>query len=222
MRSRDLLLPSILTSLLALLILLCGAYLFGPSIRARYLFHELGSLQLSHSSFEDAQRLAKKLGAKPSSLSPCDRSYCYWSADVNNARLPSWWRGSGVTFVIDFEVKDSVVVNKGASYAIGIDPYTFTPSMVSVGEQEKWLRTRREDRDIVERPTEKGWGISYFEKNGHREGVSTKFQVHLTPRSSAEDWRRYTAFNYSCFWKYKGCRDARDLLPTADPLPDDK
>jgi hypothetical protein len=202
------------------LVVLCGAYLLRPSLRARYLFHELEPLQVGHSTFEDAQRLAKKLGAKPDNrLSPCDRKYCYWTAVVNNARLPQWWRGSGVTFVIDFLVENSVVVNKGAWYAIGIDPYTFTPSMVSVGEQETWLRPRRENRGIEEWPTAKGWGISYFEKNGHREGISTKFQVHLTPRSSAEDWRRYTAFNYGCLWKYKGCKDARDLLQTADPMP---
>jgi hypothetical protein len=162
--------------IVALLTLLYGAYLLRPSIRARYLFHELDTLQVGHSTFEDAQRLAKKLGAKPDNRAPCDRKYCYWTAVVNNVRLPQWWRGFGVTFVIDFLVEDSVVVNKGAWYAIGIDPYTFTPSMVSVGEQEMWLRPRRENRGIVERPTEKGWGISYFEKNGHRERVSTNFR----------------------------------------------
>jgi len=53
------------------------------------------------------------------------------------------------------------------------------------------------------------------------EFADAQFQVYMPPRSSAEDWQRYTAFNYSCFWKYKGCKDARDLLPTADPYPDD-
>jgi hypothetical protein len=190
-----------------------------PSLRARYLIHELGSLQLSHSTFEDAQRLAKELGAKPSNLSSCDRSYCYWTAVVNNARLPRWWRGSGVTFIGTFEVKDSVVVSKGIGYAIGIDPETFTPSMVSVGVKERWNRPMR---DYTEPTTEKGWGISYFEKNDHREKTSIKFGVHMTPRSSAEDWQRYTAFNYSSFWKFKGCKDARELLPTADPFPENK
>jgi hypothetical protein len=169
---------------------------------------------VGHSTFEDAQRLAEKLGAKPEGS--CDRSYCFWDVVVNNARLPQWWRGSGVTFVITFNVKDSIVVNKSAGYDIGIDPRGFTPSEVVVGVQEKWSRL------MMEPPTNKGWRISYFEKNGHRENISTKFAVHLTPRSSAEDWRRYTAFNYSCFWKYKGCSDGRELLPTADPLPEDK
>ena len=206
----------------ALLIFLCGVCSLYPSLHARYLFHELEPLQVGHSTFADAQRLAKKLGAKPDNHSPCDQSYCYWTAVVNNAQLPQWWRGSGVTFAITLNVKDSVLVNKGVWYAIGIigiDSYTFTPSEVSVGLQEKWSRPMR---GYMLPPTQKGWRISYFEKHGHRENISTTFQVHMTPRSSADDWKRYTAFNYGCFWKYKGCKDARELLPAADPLPDDK
>src|ERR1700734_765450 len=91
----------LIVSPLALLILLC-AYLFYPSLRARYLFREFAPLQVGHSTFEDAQRVAEKLGAKPDSHSPCDRSYCFWVADVNNSRLPKWWRGSGVAFIITF------------------------------------------------------------------------------------------------------------------------
>ncbi|CAN5661966.1 hypothetical protein BH10ACI4_BH10ACI4_26430 [soil metagenome] len=199
-------------SLLVLLILLWGSCLLRPAIRARYFVRQLEWLQVGHSTFEDAQRLAKKLGAKPEGN--CDRSYCFWDIVVNNARLPQWWRGSGVTFVITFNVSESVVVHKGAGVDIGLDPNLFTPSKVLVVVKESWTRL------VSEPPTQKGWGTSYFENHGHRENVSTKFEVHMTPRSSAEDWRRYTAFNYSCFWKYKGCRDARDLLPTADPFPE--
>jgi hypothetical protein len=57
-----------------LLILLSGACLLRPSIRARYLFNELETLQLGHSTFEDAQELAKKIDAKPSVYGPCNRS----------------------------------------------------------------------------------------------------------------------------------------------------
>ena len=217
MRSGNLLRPSILISLLVLFILLCGAFLFSPPIRARYLFNKLKPLQVGHSSFEDAQRLAKKLGAKPDNrLSPCDPSYCFWSVVINNARLPQWWRGPGVTFVITFDVKNSVVENKSAGYAIGIDPHGASPSEVMVGVQEQWWGRIP---NPAEPPTQKGWQVSYFERHGHRENISTIFHVHMTPRSSAEDWQRYTAFNYSCFWKYKGCKDARGLLPTADPFP---
>jgi hypothetical protein len=212
--------------LLALVLLLGCGYLVYPSLRARYLFHELGALQVGHSSFEDAQRIAKRLGAMAITPTPCNQAYCYWTSEyVSNARLPKWWRGSGVTFAIDFEVKDSVVRNKGAWYGIGIiniDSNYVPVSSVSVGVQEKWIFTRTPNRVIVEPPISKGWGIDYLEKNGKQEIVSTKFQVHMTPRSSVEDWRRYTAFNYSCFWKYKSCKDATELLPTADPPPSGK
>lgn len=61
--------------LFALLILLCGAYLLRPSIRARYLFSELETLQLGHTTFEDAQRLAKKLmPSRPYTDPAIDRS----------------------------------------------------------------------------------------------------------------------------------------------------
>jgi hypothetical protein len=212
--------------LLGLALLLGGVYLVYPSLRAHYLFRELGALQIGHSSFEDAQRLAKRIGAEPITPTPCNQSYCYWSSEyVSNARLPKWWRGSGVTFAIDFEVKDSVVRNKGAWYGIGIlkiDSNYVPVSSVSIGVQEKWILTRMPSRVVEEPPTSEGWGVNYLERNGNREIVSTKFQVHMTPRSSAEDWKRYTAFNYSCFWKYKGCKDATELLPTADPFPSDK
>src|SRR5260370_28206743 len=108
MRSRDLSLPSILISLLALLILLCGAYLLRPSIRAHYLFSKLETLELGRSTFEDAQRLAKKIGAEP--YGTCDHSYCEWDASVDNARFPRWWRGSGAAFSVSFTVKDSVLI----------------------------------------------------------------------------------------------------------------
>jgi hypothetical protein len=110
MRSRDLLLPSILISLLALLILLCGAYLLRPSIHSHYLFSKLETLELGHSTFEDAQWLAKKIGAEP--YGSCYRSTCEWDAKVDYARLPQWWRGSGETFSVSFFVKNPVVVRK--------------------------------------------------------------------------------------------------------------
>ncbi len=163
----------------ALVLLLCGAaYLLYLPLRARYLFNSLETLQLSKSSFEDAQRLAQKIGAKPSDLGPCDRSYCYWSATVDNARLPQWWRGSGVTFTVDFEVRDAAVLNKDAWYAIGVDSHESTPLIASAmsdpyvssppyeveaGVKEMWLQ-QRGDRFVKEPPTDKGWNIVYREK----------------------------------------------------------
>ncbi len=196
----------LIASLLALLIFLCGAYLLRPSIRARYLFHELETLQLGQSTFEDAERLARKIHAKPND--PCSRSACTWGVELNNAHLPRWWRGNGEVFAIAFSIKDSVVTRKYTGFGTGTDA-SFTPSHVSLEEQEHWGRGNTRE------PVQAGWYTTELFRYYW-------FTVRMTPKASAEDRRRYTAFNYSCFWKYKGCRDARDLLPTADRFPYDK
>ena len=196
--------------MLALLILLCGAYLLRPATRAHYFFNELETLQLEHSSFEDAQRLAKKINAKSSMYESCDRTGCTWERRIDNAQLPRWWRGSGETFKVGFSVKNSIVVRKYTGFGIeGEQVNSFSPSAVWFDEQEHWGRGNTPE------PVSAGWQTSEL-------FTYYRFNVRMTPRASAEDRRRYTAFNYSCFWKYKGCKDARELLPTADPLPDDK
>lgn len=204
MGSKNLLLPSILISLLVLLILLCGAYLLRPSIRAHYLFNKLETLQLGHSTFEDAERLAKKIDAKPSVYGPCDRSECTWEKRIDNAQLPRWWRGSGEIFEVGFSVKNSLVTRKYTGFGIeGARIDAFSPSAVWFDEQEHWGRGNTPE------PVSAGWQTSEL-------FLYYRFTVRMTPKASADDRRRYTAFNYSCFWRYKGCRDARDLLPTAD------
>jgi hypothetical protein len=92
------------------------AYLLRPSIRARHLFRELETLQLGQSSFEDAERLARKIHAKP--RGPCSRSACTWGVEVGNARLPRWWRGNGEVFAIAFSVKDSLIMRKYTGLAL--------------------------------------------------------------------------------------------------------
>jgi len=178
-----------------------------PSIHARYLFNELKTLQLGHSTFEDAQRLAGKINATP--YATCDPSKCEWHKRVDNARLPRWWRGSGETFSVAFDVKDSVVVRKEAAFATGIEDGSVHPSRVLVQEQEQW------GRGNTQKAVQAGWNTTEVFRY-------CSFTVLMTPKASVEDRRRYTAFNYSCFWKYKGCADARYLLPTADPFPFDK
>jgi hypothetical protein len=191
---------------ICLLILLCGGYLLGLSIRAHFLFSELEKLPLGQSTFEDAERLAKKIHAEP--YGACDRSKCEWDKIIDNAWLPRLWRGSGEAFSVSFSVQDSIVVRKNTAYGVGVDG-SFHPSVVDVEEQEQWGRLN------VRRPIQTGWGATdwypYYQ-----------FHVWMTPKASAEDRRRYTSFNFNCFWKYKGCKDARELLPTADPSPSDK
>lgn len=193
----------LLVSLLALLILVCGGYLLSLSIRVHFLLSELETLRLGQSTFEDAERLAKKIRAEP--YGACDRSECEWDRRIDNAWLPRWWKGSGETFSVSFSVQDSIVVRKNTAYGVGIDG-SFHPSVVDFEEQEQWGRFN------VRVPVQTGWKSTdwypYY-----------VFHVWMTPSATAEDRRRYTSFNFNCFWKYKGCRDARELLPTADPFP---
>jgi hypothetical protein len=195
----------LIVTLLVLLISVCGAYLLRPSIRARYLLNELKTLQLGHSTFEDADWLARRIHAKPDPHGACDRSECMWSVAIDNARIPQWWRGSGETFAVSFSVKDSLVVRKDVAYGIGLNG-SFHPSLVSIEEQEHW--PRRTERE----PLETGWGSTDLYRY-------YQFGVRMTPKVSVDNRRRYTSFNFNCFWKYKGCNDARELLPTADPPP---
>jgi hypothetical protein len=128
---------------------------------------------------------------------------------MGNSELPRWWRGSGEAFVVSFNVKDSMVVRKNTGYGIGIETDTFFPSSVGLIEQENWGHT------AIPLPVAAGWKTTdiyrYYE-----------FTVYMTPNASAEERRRYTAYDYGCLWRYRGCKDARELLPTADPFPSDK
>src|SRR5580704_10581403 len=107
----------LLVSLLALLVLVCGGYLLSLSIRVHFLLSELETLRLGQSTFEDAERLAKKIRAE--SYGACDRSKCEWDRRIDNAWLPRWWRGSGETFSVSFSVQDSIVVRKNTAYGVG-------------------------------------------------------------------------------------------------------
>jgi hypothetical protein len=127
---------------------------------------------------------------------------------MDNTELPQWWRGLGEAFVVAFDVKNSVVVRKNTGFGIGRSD-EFSPSSIGLIEQENWGRGNTPE------PVAAGWSTSelyrYYE-----------FTVYMTPKAAAADRRRYTSFNFNCFWKYKGCKDARELLPTAGPFPDDK
>lgn len=195
----------LIASLLGLSILPCGALLLRPSMRARYFFNAIETLQLGHSTFEDAERIARKIHAEPSGA--CDRSKCEWDKRLDNASLPLWWRGSGESFSVTFSVKDSLVVRKDTGFGIGILGSNH-PSQVELEEQEHWGRVPTRE------PVQTGWRTT--EKFRYY-----WFQIRMTPKASAKDRSRYTAFKYSCFWKYHGCEDARELLPTADQFPAD-
>src|SRR5215813_3184285 len=101
----------------------------------------------------------------------------------------------------------SMVVRKSTGFGTGTDG-SFHASTVSLEEQVHWGRGNTRE------PVQAGWYSTDLFRYYW-------FTVRMTPKASTEDRRRYTAFNYSCFWKFRGCRDARELLPTADRFPAD-
>ncbi|SFR96622.1 hypothetical protein SAMN05421771_0014 [Granulicella pectinivorans] len=192
-----------------LLTVLCCAYLLYPAIRARYLFSRLETLRLGSSTFEDAKRVAAEIGAK--TTEPCNPLFCEWSKRIDNAQLPRWWRGTGEVFVVTFDVKNSVISRTSTGYGIESDGINgFSPSSIRFDEvDEHWWRDR------PTKPVTAGWSTSdrfrYYQ-----------FVVYMTRKATADDRKRYTAFDYGCLWKYHGCKDARELLPTADPFPENE
>jgi hypothetical protein len=217
--------------------LVCGAALLYPSLHARYLLYELKDIQPNRSTFEDAQRFAIKVGAQEAPFPKCTHEECRWYKSTDNALLPQWYRGKGVTVTIYFTAKDSIVTDKGIEYAIGVGLSTPEEAFlgrprVFVSQSESWFKWQKEKQrelqekarkkptDLVEPSVTKGWEkIWYDEKNGKI--AVDYFQVAISPGSKSlpEDWKKYTAFNYSCVWKYKGCSYGKDLLPIADPYP---
>ncbi len=194
----------LIVAALCLLVAICVASLLQPAVRARYLFKQLETLQPGRSTSEDAQRLANKIGAKPTPFAPCTQSKCEWEAKVDNSRFPLWWKGLGVAFLVSFNVEHSVVVRKNTGFGIGTE--LFYPSQVGIQEQEHWGSWPMPE------PLTAGW------QSTDRSRYAS-FSIYMTPKASAEDRRRYTDFNFSCFWKYKGCKDARELLPIAAQTP---
>lgn len=207
-----------------------------PSLHARYLLHELKDLQINHSTFEDAQKFADKIEAQRAPFDECTHVECHWYKFINNALLPQWYRGKGVTLIVAFTVKDSIVIGKDVEYSVGVGMPTLGEatsgrSRVFVSQSESWFQWQKEKQrelqemsrekltDFVEPPVIKGWEKIWYDKNG--EIAVDAFAAHISPRSKSmiEDWKKYTAFNYSCFWKYKGCIYGKDLLPIADPYP---
>jgi hypothetical protein len=225
-----------LVPLLTIGFLVCWTTLLYPSLHARYLLYELKDLQINHSTFEDAQKFAKKIGAQEMQYPKCTRLECQWYKFTYNALLPQWYRGKGVTFIIAFTAKDSIVTDKGVEYNVGVgtpkdgEGFLGRPR-VDVFQSASWFKYQKEKQrelqeesheqptDFVEPPVSKGWEKIWYDKNGKI--AIDAFAVYISPRSKSilEDWKKYTAFNYSCFWKYGGCSYGKDLLPIADPYP---
>jgi len=215
-----------------------GTVMLYPVFCARYMLHKLNELQLNQSTFEDAQKFAQQIGAKEMTYTNCTPAQCRWYKLVDNARLPRWYRGKGASFAVLFTVTNSRVTEKTVWYEVGVDPQAVSEAMIGrpsvvVSQSDGWFEHQRElERQLREKQAtdenvasfegqsfHKGWEKIWYDRNG--DIVSDSFDVAISPASTSviEDWNKYTAFSYSCFWKYQGCSHANNLLPIVDPYP---
>jgi hypothetical protein len=171
-------------------------HLFQPYMRARNLLSQVSTLQVGSSSFEDAERVGKRLGSPGND--PCLPVDCYWTFSIDNFKVPTAWRGEGTRFVAGFRVQNSVVTEQRFMFQIGTG---FNPQTAEFWERQTWPHYPKQF--IV--------GTQTTENNPHYRSY-----VKLTPAASADVRKRYLSFNFSCLWKYGGCKDAQELLPTVD------
>jgi hypothetical protein len=177
----------------------CWGTLLYPSVHARYLLHKLKDIQVDRSTFEDAQRFAQEIGATP--LGECTHIECRWYRLTDDALLPRWYRGWGVTFAIIFIVKDSIITDKGVEYSVGLAQYTVAESFlgrpkVYVSESESWFKWRAEKQrelrkklpekfaDYIEPPVNEHWEKIWYDANGNVAIDSTLLKYHPGLRRS--------------------------------------
>jgi len=170
--------------------------LFQPYVRARHLLSKIDALQVGESSFEEAKRVGMVLGSQGND--PCLPADCYWTFTVDNFSIPAMWRGEGTRFIAGFRVQNSVVSEQRFMLQIGTG---FDAQTAEFWERETWPNFPKQF--IV--------GTQTTPTRPH-----FRSYVNLTPATHADIRERYLSFNLNCFWKYRGCRDAKELLPTVD------
>lgn len=170
--------------------------LFQPYLRARSLLSQISVLQVGSSSFDEAKRVGRRLGSQGND--PCTPLDCSWTFSVDDFKFLTVWRGEGVRFIAGFRVQNSVVSEQRFMFQIGTGVNAQTATF---WERETWPHYPKQF--IV--GTETSSVYPHF-----------RSYVNLTPATPPDVRGRYLSFNFNCFWKYHGCKDARELLPTID------
>jgi len=170
--------------------------LLQPYLRARDLRSQIAALQVGRSSFEEAKRVGNRLGSEGND--PCSPVDCYWTFAIDNFEFPSVWRGEGARFIAGFRVQNSVVSEQRFMFQIGTG---FKAQTADFWERETWPHYPKQF--VV--GTETSSDYPHF-----------RSYVNLTPATPADVRERYLSFNLNCLWKYQGCKDAEELLPTID------
>lgn len=154
---------------------------------------QLRGLQVGQSGFVDAQRVASSIGAVPDGS--CSAADCYWRVRVDNSALPEQWRGMGTTLDVGFQVTNSVVTEKGFTLQIGTGG---DGPFVQVHEQPPMRGTPAK--------------LAFVETQSSALLPHYRAFVSIAPNAPANIREQYFAVNLDCFWKYRGCQDAQDLL----------
>jgi len=170
--------------------------LFQPYLRARNLRSQIAALQVGKSGFEQAKHVGMALGSQGND--PCLPTDCYWTFEVDNFKLPAAWRGEGIRFVAGFRVQDSIVSEQHFVLQIGTG---INAQTADFWERETWPHFPKQF--IV--GTQSSQTFPHF-----------RSYVNLTPATPAHVRERYLSINFNCLWKYQGCKDAEELLPTIE------
>jgi len=172
-------------------------FLHFPELKAKYFLSELNSLQVGKSTFQDAQGVALRIHATQGIA--CGPNACTWVARISNLNLPERWRRTELTLVVGFEIRDSILVEKGAGLQFGTGT---SVSFVHVDEKEHWRSASTEPVSVE---------TQYTSDDPHYRAF-----VRMTPAASESDRKRYLSLNLHCLSKYGGCKDAAELLPTVE------
>ncbi len=191
---------------ISLILVVCTAFAlivaagFLPCIRARRLLAKAESLQIGKASLSDAQQLPENLEGTPTrACSPAECELIFGTGNFSgNFALPQEWRGQGEAFAVRIHVKNGLVDRKDLTYWIGAGS---TISAVWVSETLDWPGNPKEPR---------------WSKIEGTQGAHYLVHVRMTPSDSTEIRKKYTSFNWNCFWKYQGCQDEHELMPTGE------
>jgi hypothetical protein len=167
-----------------------------PYLRARTLLSRISTFQIGKTTFEEAQRVGKELGSTGNE--PCTPEDCYWTFSVDNFKIPALWRGEGERFIAGFRVQSSVVSEQHFMFQIGTG---YNAQTADFWERESWPHFAKPF--VV--------GTQSAPSSPHYRSY-----VKLTPATPPVVRERYLAFDLNCLWKFHGCTDARELLPTVD------
>jgi len=158
----------------------------------------VSAFEVGKSTFSDAQKLAASLDAEPSSH--CSAAECDWYRRTDNLSLPRFWIGEGASFSVGFRVRDGIVTERGIAYEIGS-----SPAVAAYADVEERLHWSGPPPNPVSIQTQ--W-------TAHVPRYS--ILVMMVPTVPPATRSKYEDFNLNCLWKYNGCSDAQQLLPTVE------